>query len=467
MLFADLFFLYLFLPVCTVLYFISKNAGYRNAVLLLFSLLFYAWGDLKSLPLLLAAAALNFFLARRIAGKKPAAAKAALVCGIILDIGLLVVFKYAAFLTENFNALTGLSLSAPRIALPLGVSFYTFRLISYLLDVRWEKTPAERSFSRFLLFVSLFPCTVAGPVVRYADVSEELRIRQITVEDLYAGISRVAVGLGKKVILADLLSGITAEIFGGDVASLSVLGCWYGAAVYALQMYFDFSGYSDMAIGIARIFGFRFPENFNYPFVCKTIAEFWQRWHITLGSFFRDYLLYVPIFGSPRKYLGLFLVWFSTGLWHGASWNFVIWGLYFGLFILLENLIGKKRIKKIPLPVRHLYTKIVITVGFGIFYFTDPARLGAFLAGLFGGNGNPFSGGETLLHSLSGNAFLLAAAFLFSLPVVPWLKKKLEGSPAGLVVSGLLTTVSNAALLVVSTVLMITAESHPFLYANF
>ncbi|MBQ4297153.1 MAG: MBOAT family protein [Clostridia bacterium] len=466
MLFADPFFLYFFLPICTVLYFVSKNGRYRNAVLLFFSLLFYAWGDLKSLPLLLAAAALNFFLGRLAAGKRPAAAKAALVCGILFNLGVLVIFKYSAFFTENFNALTGLSLPVPEIAFPLGVSFYTFRLISYLLDVRWEKIPPEKSFSRFLLYVSLFPCTVAGPVVRYADISEEMRIRGISVEDLYAGVNRIAVGLGKKVILADLLAGITEELFAGEIASLSVLGCWYGAVVYALQMYFDFSGYSDMAIGIARLFGFHFPENFNYPFVCKTIAEFWQRWHITLGSFFRDYLLYVPIFGSPRKYLGLFLVWFSTGLWHGASWNFVIWGLYFGLFILLENLIGKKRIKKIPVPVRHLYTKLVITVGFGIFYFTDTARLGAFLAGLFGGNGNPFFG-ETLLYSLANNAFLLAAAVLFSLPVVPWVKKKLEETPGGLIASGIFTTAANVTLLVVSTVLMITAESHPFLYAHF
>jgi len=245
-----------------------------------------------------------------------------------------------------------------------------------------------------------------------------------------------------------------------------VLGTWYGVIVYTLQVFFDFDGYSDMAIGISRLFGFHIKENFNYPFICKTIAEFWQRWHISLGSFFRDYLLYVPIFGSPRKYAGLFLVWFSTGLWHGAHWNYIIWGLYFGFFILLETFVGKKRIKKIPKLILHIYTKLVLIIGFGIFRFEDFGQLGQFFKSLLGLNGNEFYN-ELLTSSMVNNVFLLIAALAFSMPVIPMLRQKMASSGKFYGLYSLLNTVFNVAMLIICSIILVNSTNHPFLYANF
>ncbi len=465
--FSDLLFLYAFLPLCLGAYFISKNIRWRNGVLLVFSLIFYAWGDIRFLPLLVCVALVNYcaaLLLRRFGeGKR---STAVLAVGIVFDLGLLGVFKYTGFLFENINGLFGTSLEAPELGLPLGISFYTFRLISYLLDVHWEKTEPERNFGRFLMYVSLFPSTVAGPIVRYADVRESLTERTATLHDVSEGASRIICGLAKKVIIADSLAKLTASLFGTDVAAASVAACWIGAAVYALQMYFDFSGYSDMAVGLARMFGIPYPENFNYPFLCKTIAEFWQRWHMTLGSFFRDYLLYVPIFGSQRKYLALFLVWFSTGIWHGAAWNYVIWGLFFGAFILLETLLGKKRMKKIPVPVKHIYTKLVLIIGFGIFRFEKTDELFAFLRGLVGANGAPFWE-ETVLHSLANNCFLLAAALLFSFPVIRFIKEKAENSPIGVIAYGGARLVFSVLILLIVSIMLVNSTANPFLYANF
>ncbi len=465
--FSDLLFLFVFLPVSAGLYYLSGNRQYRNAVLLLFSLLFYSFGDIRHLPLLVGAAALNWLVGLGVARYKDTAkAKVLLGAGVIIDLGLLFVYKYTAFLLGNVNSVFGLSVGIPQIALPLGISFYSFRMISYIIDVSWEKHGAEKNFFRFLMFVSLFPATVAGPVVRYSEIGGQLYERKTDAARFGAAIMRFVRGLAKKVILADALAEVTSGIFSGDAASVPVAACWIGAAVYALQMYFDFSGYSDMAIGAAGLFGLDLPENFNYPFACRTIAEFWQRWHITLGAFFRDYLLYVPIFGRQRKYLALFLVWFSTGLWHGAAWNYVIWGLYFGLFILIENLLGRKRMKKIPLAVRHIYTKIVIIAGFGIFYFEDTAALGSFLRGLLGLNGNPFWS-ATFGNLAANNIILILAAAVLSFPVIQVLKDKLNTSPGGALIFGGARILLSAALLVCCVLLLVNHSSNPFLYANF
>ena len=465
--FSDLFFLYFFLPLSLICYYAFKKPAYRNIVLLVCSLVFYAWGAMSFLPLLVLAALFNWFIGlclKRYAGSRGAAFLCGL--GILVNLGLLAVFKYAGFITENINALFGASFAVPKLGLPLGISFYTFRLISYLLDVQWEKVEPEKNFGRFLLYVSLFPCAVSGPIVRYVELRDSLETREVSVKQLSAGANRLIAGLAKKVLIADMLSSVTSELFGADVASVSVLGCWFGAMLFALQMYFDFSGYSDMAIGIAGLFGLPFPENFNYPFLCKSIAEFWQRWHITLGSFFRDYLLYVPIFGRQRKYGGLFLVWLATGIWHGAAWNYIIWGLYFGLFILIETMLGKKRMKKIPLWIKHVCTKLILIVGFGIFRFEDTAQLGAFLRGLIGANGNAFC--DSLLgHTAANNLFLIAVALLFCFPVIPALRRRLERTPAGTILCGAGTVVCNVALLVISSILLVSATSNPFLYANF
>ncbi len=356
MVFSSLFFLYFFLPVCVIFYAASKKIQTRNFILIAFSLFFYAWGEPLCVYMLIISTAVNYLLGLIIeVNRGRFGAKAAVFSAVAFNIAVLGIFKYSGFIVENINSIFGLHLDVPDIKLPIGISFYTFQIISYIVDCYWEKVEVQKSFSKLLMYVSLFPQLVAGPIVRYSSIESEINSRRTTLDDLYAGISRMIIGLAKKVIISNNLSMIVDSFFGSDIKGISVVGTWYAVIIYAMQIYFDFSGYSDMAIGLGRIFGFHFDENFNYPFICKDVSEFWQRWHISLSTFFRDYLLYIPIFGKRRKYGGLFLVWFCTGLWHGASWNYVIWGLYFGVFIFLEQLMGKKRMRKIPVAVRHIY----------------------------------------------------------------------------------------------------------------
>ncbi len=467
MVFSSLFFLYFFLPLCVIIYASAKKLKTRNNVLLIFSLVFYAWGEPLCVLLLIASAAVNFVLGLCIDKyRDKTGGKIAVTSAVVFDIAMLGIFKYSGFIVENINAVTHLSLPVPDIRLPIGISFFTFQMISYVIDVHWENVDVQKNYPKFLMYVSLFPQLVAGPIVRYSTIETEISNRKTTIDDLYCGFSRLAVGLGKKVILANNLSTVVDSIFGGDIKSISVLGTWLGAAVYALQIYFDFSGYSDMAIGMGRIFGFHFDENFNYPFICKDVSEFWQRWHISLSTFFRDYLLYVPIFGKRRKYGGLFLVWFCTGLWHGANWNYIIWGLYFGLFIFLETKIGKKKMKKIPLVARHIYNKIVIIIGFGIFYFEDFGKLSNFFKNLIGLNGNGLTDTYSSL-AFSNNFYLIIAALICSFPIAGLIKKASEKSSAVNVAATFMRIPVNLALILVSSVMLVDATNNPFLYFRF
>lgn len=468
MIFADLFFLYAFLPACLILYFISKNIHWRNGVLILFSIVFYAWGEPLWIILLIFSVTANYLFGLLIdKWRGTPKAKLAVAMSLILSLGLLAVFKYSGFVTESLNAVLPFDIPVPNITLPIGISFYTFQIISYIMDAYWGKVKVQRNYFRFLLYVSMFPQLVAGPIVRYSVVEQEMNCRITTAEDLSQGITRLAVGLAKKVIIANNLSVIVDSFLGASsLSSVSVLGTWYGVILYALQIYFDFSGYSDMAIGLGRIFGFHFNENFNYPYICRNITEFWQRWHISLGSFFRDYLLYVPIFGKRRQYLSLFLVWFCTGLWHGASWNFILWGLYYGVFIFLERKVGNKRMKKIPSPIMHIYNKLIIIIGYGIFYFTDMGRLGDFFKNLVGANGNAFID-EVTQASFMNNVFLIAAAVVFCMPIVPKLKAYIEKKTSSLAITGTATIVANVACLLVSSIMLVNATNNPFLYFRF
>lgn len=474
MIFADLFFLYIFMAACFISYFISKKTVYRNCVLIVFSLIFYAWGEPVWVFLLLGSVTVNF-AAGRLIDKFKETKTATLVTAVtlIFDIGVLIFFKYIGFLVENFNAVSPLDLPVPEIEMPIGISFFTFQIISYILDCYWGKITPQRNWAKLLMYISMFPQLVAGPIVRYSVIENEIDNRQITAADISEGITRICVGLGKKVILANNLSVIVDTFFKFDpavtatdsLASLSVFGTWYTVIVYAMQVYFDFSGYSDIAIGLGRIFGFHFDENFRYPFICKNITEFWQRWHISLGTFFRDYLLYVPIFGKRRKYLNLFLVWFCTGFWHGAAWNYIIWGLYFGFFILIERMIGSKRLKKIPLAITHIYSKIVIIVGFGIFYFTDLSRLGTFLGNLIGLNGNALFD-KISTQNMTSNLWLVLVCIAFCLPVIPAVKKKLESLNLSMLYSTG-QTVANVAIFAMSSILLVNATNNPFIYWQF
>lgn len=467
MIFADLFFLYVFMAACFIAYFVSRKTVYRNYVLIAFSLIFYAWGEPVWVFLLLGSVGINYAAGLLIEKwKNTKNATITMAVAVIFDICVLLFFKYTGFFVENFNAISPVDLPVPKIEMPIGISFFTFQILSYVIDCYWGTIKVQKSYAKLLMYISMFPQLVAGPIVRYSVIEKEIDDRQISMSDISDGITRICVGLGKKVILANNLSVIVDSFFkNGNLGELSVLGTWYTVIVYAMQVYFDFSGYSDIAIGIGRIFGFHFDENFNYPFISKNITEFWQRWHISLGTFFRDYVLYLPIFGKRRKYLNLFLVWFCTGFWHGASWNYIIWGLYFGLFILIERMIGAKRLKKIPLAITHIYSKLVIIVGFGIFYFTDFGKLSTFMGNLIGINGNSLTD-KISLQSMTANLWLFIACIIFCLPVIPFIKKKMEDAKLA-ILFGAGQTVFNVAAFLMSSILLVNATNNPFIYWQF
>ncbi len=477
MVFADLFFIYVFLPLCLLSYALARSIGAKNVVLIVFSLIFYAWGEPLWVLLLLFSTVFNWRVGiaidrdrkRRRGGN---GGKLAVTLGVVVDLALLIVFKYSGFLVENFNALTHLAVPVPKITMPIGISFFTFQAISYVLDCYWDTVKVQKRYSRFLLYLSLFPQLIAGPIVRYSVIEDEIDNRTISPSDVCDGALRVIIGLAKKVLLANNLYAIVTTFFGRDITGLSVLGTWYTVILYSLYIYFDFSGYSDIAIGLGRIFGFHFDENFRYPFVCQTIGEFWQRWHISLGSFFRDYLLIVPIFGKHRKYVSLFLVWFCTGFWHGAAWNFILWGLYFGVFIFFEQKLGKRRLKKWPLVLRHIYTKLVIIVGFGIFYFEDLSQLGQFFLNISGAsvflNNAPVFDVYTW-SSLTSNVFLIAASIAASLPILPRVKSLvLESDSAAVYTAGRMAALLGCvAMLAAVSILLVDTTSNVFLYWRF
>lgn len=440
-----------------------------NAVLIIFSLIFYAWGEPFYVMLMLVSAGINYVSGIMIdrGGRK---SKAALIIGVSLNVLIICVYKYSGFIAESLCAV-GLNVKVPEISLPIGISFYTFQSISYLADVYQGRVSGQRSLSGLLLYISMFPQLIAGPIVRYSTISEEIDFRSISIKDISEGAFRFIIGLGKKVILANRLSVITGGFLDGDLNSLTVGGAWLGIIAFTLYIYFDFSGYSDMAIGLGRCLGFHFDENFNYPYVCNTITDFWRRWHISLGSFFRDYV-YIPL-GGNRKHqpLNILVVWFLTGLWHGASWNFVLWGLYFGIIIMIEKYTIVKVQNKIPSVVLHLYSMFIIIFGWVIFYFVDFGRLAQFIKTMFGfGSGGVWN--ILVQDSLAGNAYLLIAAVACALPLGQLIGKYYKASmklknaaPAICLTVG--KTLCAFALLAVSTLLLIADTNNPFLYFRF
>ena len=470
MVFSNLIFLYLFLPANILLYYITRNPAWRNGVLILFSLFFYAWGEPVWVTLLIFSATIDYFHGRiceAYAGRWQA--KAALASSLILNLGLLGIFKYSGMLGESFNAVTGLSLPVPAFSLPIGISFYTFQTISYVIDVYRGQTEAQRSYWRFFMYVSMYPQLVAGPIVRYKDVAEQIDQRQTTRQDFVQGISRFCTGLAKKVLIANLAGDFVSQYLDGDLGMLTTAGAWFGILMYTIQIYFDFSGYSDMAIGLARLFGFHYMENFQYPYISRSATEFWRRWHISLGSFFRDYV-YIPMGGNRKhQYWNLLVVWFLTGLWHGASWNFVLWGMYFGLLVAMEKCFFHRVLEKLPRVFGHVYLLFAVVIGWALFYFTDLSRLGTFLQILFGVSGAGLWDVQ-LEVVLANNLFWLVAAVVGCLPWVPMAKRlwgKLQKPQwAGALESGA-GMAWNLVLLFFCTAFLAGQSYNPFLYFRF
>lgn len=466
MVFSKLFFIYFFLPLCLFAYALAKGTKAKNIVLIIFSLLFYTWGEPIYVFLMIFSAFVNYIAGIIIGKHKDTKIDTfATAFAVIYDFAMLGIFKYSGFIVRNINALFSTDIPVPNIILPIGISFYTFQTVSYVIDCHWETIKVQKKFHNFLLYLTLFPQLIAGPIVRYSTIEKEIESREIHIADVSYGLNRVILGLSKKVLLSNQLS-IIADTFLQSIDDCSVVGGWFGAIAYAMQIYFDFSGYSDIAIGLGRIFGFHFDENFRHPFICKDITEFWQRWHISLSTFFRDYLLYVPIFGKRRKYGGLFLVWLCTGIWHGANWNFILWGIYYGIFVFLEMLIGKKRMKKIPIVIRQIYNKIVIVVGFGIFYFEDLGQLGVFFKTIFGFGNNGVIGLQDKITFMN-NIFLLIASVICCFPIIDGFKKLTDRNQFMRNTASLVTTVVSAGLLLLTSVMLVDATTNPFLYFRF
>jgi len=470
--FSSLFFLCVFLPLNLILYYVIKNRTHRNWLLIITSLLFYAWGEPVWVMLLIFSTLFDYYNAL-IAGRNRGnwKGKAALVISVAGNLIILGFFKYSGFIVDNLNSLLGTELQIASFGLPIGISFYTFQTISYVVDVYRGETDAQPSFFKLLLFVSLFHQLVAGPIVRYKDIAGEIEHRVETPEQFNYGVSRFIMGLGKKVLIANTAGQICENFLGTDYSRLPVTGAWLGILLFALQIYFDFSGYSDMAIGLGKMFGFTYKENFNYPYISRSASEFWRRWHISLGSFFRDYL-YIPLGGGKRHQVrNLFVVWALTGLWHGASWNFVIWGLYYFVLILLENKFLLRLFEKLPAIFSRVYLWTAVLVGWVFFYHLDLGEALQLLGIMFGVNAAAFTGPEVAIHFLNNALFLLVAAAGCT-PLIKEMGSRLKGHIPGKtsrisVIGKVIMPLANIVVLVLSLIFLVGQTYNPFLYFRF
>ena len=478
MVFSSLVFLYVFLALNLLIYcFFARTMKQKNVTMLVFSLVFYAWGGPKYLLLLLFMTAVCWLFALFIESRRSVGARKwllALTC--LIMIGLLVWFKYSGLFLSTLQGLTGFPETIPNIVLPIGISFYTFQLLSYVVDVYRGTVHAQRKYWLLLLYASLFHQCIAGPIVRYADIERELTRRRVSLDEISGGVTRFAVGLAKKAVLANTCAQLVDQFLPSGADALRqtpAADLWLGMMFFALQIYLDFSAYSDMAIGMGKMIGFHYKENFNYPYTAVSVTDFWRRWHISLSSFFRDYV-YIPLGGnregSGRTVFNLFIVWFLTGLWHGASCNFVLWGLYFFLLLFLERLVLSRALRAAPRAVSHIYLLLAVLFGWVIFYFESLPEIGVVLAGMFGLNGNGFGTFKTLVK-LENHLFFIVVAVLAAAGV---LKKCYEAvrrrcaQRTGLsTVLSIADAVSPTLLLILSTLALVGDSYNPFLYFRF
>ena len=471
MVFSSIVFVCIFLPVVVILHSVIGNRKAKNGLLLAASLLFYAYGEPVYIFLMLASTLFNYVIALGLHKNRK---KWLLAAAVIVNLGLLGVFKYAGFLVSNLNALTGLALPVPAITLPIGISFFTFQALSYVIDVYRGEVPVQRSYAKLLLYISFFPQLIAGPIVRYSDIARQIDERTTDVRSSAFGLRRFIVGLGKKVLISNAMAAAADYVFNHGAANINVLAAWVGAIAYLMQIYYDFSGYSDMAIGLGKMFGFRFKENFNHPYIADSVQDFWRRWHISLSSFFRDYV-YIPLGGNRKGKLravwNRIVVFFLTGLWHGANWTFILWGLFHGLFLLLEAFIPL--LKKLPKAVRHVYTLLAVTVGFVIFRADTIGEAFVFIGKMFTGFDFSAAAMSFALQPLSPFFLaMLAAAVLCCGPL-----EKLTRRVGALEQKQTLTAKENAvqtasfvlaALLLVWCIIRLAGGSYnPFIYFRF
>ena len=462
MVFSSLMFMCIFLPIVLIAYNLSKNLTYKNTVLIIASLFFYAWGEPIWVVLLIFSAFVDY-INGRIIDKYYARAGAtiALVSSLVINLGLLAMFKYSGFFIENINTFLHTSISNPNFKLPIGISFYTFQTLSYTIDMYRGKTRVQKSFLGFLAYVSMFPQLVAGPIVRYSTVASELNSRRVTADDFAYGVKRFTAGMCKKVMLANSSGAVASMVL--DSTRLTVASSWLGIIMYTFQIYFDFSGYSDMAIGLGRMLGFHFGENFEYPYISRSITEFWRRWHISLSTFFRDYV-YIPLGGNRYHAIrNIFIVWLLTGLWHGASWNFIFWGLFYGVLLFIEKTLFKKKLQKIPAPFCYIYTMFFVILGWALFYFTDLNALWTFIKSAFGVGTALYD--LTAVSTFCTNAWLIAVCVIASTPIPKIIHKNFCKK------SKVFAAISEPILVIVGLgvcfVLLVGQTYNPFLYFRF
>ncbi|MBQ6171923.1 MAG: MBOAT family protein [Clostridia bacterium] len=473
MLFSSLLFLFCFLPVTLLIYYIcprGKKNAFKNTVIFIASIIFYAWGEPMYIFLMLFTILHNYIFALFIdkyRQSRPKAAKALIIVSIILNIGCLGFFKYCNFFISNINNLFGLGIDFLEIALPIGISFYTFQTMSYTIDVYRGITDVQKNPISFGAYVTFFPQLIAGPIVQYKTIAEQLDNRTDEYKKFGDGVKIFTVGLAKKVLLANNIGALWDTVSTLPQSEMTVVTAWLGIIAFSFQIYFDFSGYSDMAIGLGRMFGFEFSINFNYPYISQSVTEFWRRWHISLGSWFKEYI-YIPLGGNRvktwRHILNIFVVWFCTGFWHGAGWNFIIWGLYFGVLLLIEKYFLFKWLWSIPRIFRHIYLLITVIIGWVFFAIEDMGVVGRYLATMFGFGGVPFAD-DRAIYLLYTNAVILVILIFASMPTIPFIKQKIL--PKFEKPVAVITIAACVVAWFLSTASLVSGSYNPFLYFRF
>ncbi len=463
MVFSSLTFLFIFLPVLMAIYFAvpSKYIKARNIVLLVFNLIFYAYGEPKNCLVMIVSIFMNYLFGVLVDKHREneKQAKFWVFVAVLFNIGVLIYFKYLEFIVENISSLFNAEITVQTILKPIGISFFTFQGLSYVIDVYRGITNCQKSLFNVALYISLFPQLVAGPIVRYETIADEIDNRESNASDMAEGIRRFMVGFAKKLILANAIGQVADAFFNSPISSLSVVGAWIGPIAYAFQIYFDFSAYSDMAIGLGKIFGFHFCENFNYPYISQSITEFWRRWHISLSTWFRDYV-YIPLGGNRcsklRHLFNIFVVWLLTGIWHGAKWKFIFWGIYFGVILILEKTFILKYLEKAWRPIRHIYALILIVIGWAIFRAYDMEYFFGMLKTMFFVNGNPIINDKTIYNLLEFKYAIIICA-IASIPLKDYILVKNEK----------IKYVLSFVVFIVAIVCMLSNSFNPFIYFRF
>ena len=473
MVFSSIFFLFTFLPLSLLLYWMSP-AKIKNFTLLAVSLFFYAWGEPVYVLLMIASILTNFvfgiFIESELIKEKRAVRRALFISAVVFNILILGFFKYYGFLAENINALFNADIAYSELPLPIGISFYTFQVLSYVIDVYLGKVRLQRNPVSFALYVTMFPQLIAGPIVRYSDIESQLEQRNVSASKFGEGAQRFIQGLGKKVLIANSMGALWDITQAMDMTGISVFSAWLGIIAYTFQIYFDFSGYSDMAIGLGKMFGFEFMENFDHPYISRSVTEFWRRWHISLGTWFREYV-YIPLGGNRcsriRQIRNIMAVWMLTGLWHGASWNFVVWGIYYGCLLLIEKMFLKKLIDDAPAIISHVYCMLAVIIGWVLFASRDIESAAAYLGVMSGASGNVLVD-NAFIYYLKSNAVMLVISLLFSTGIFREIFEPEEISDKIRTrVSHSAAVILHAFILFMSTAYLVTETYNPFLYFRF